>query len=263
MSRFAAIGACWFSGNSSKAFSTCTSAGRISVSTDSALMPGSNTPNPPGIENPLLAGMPVVHVFLPDDPPARELARAQPVARSVDTRGEARMPGLEQRSADARVPRPPAARSGAWSRPAAFPASRACRRATRSTPRRSAPVAACRWKRSRVRARAASMAARSGKFATPSTVRCGSRRPRVRSAAFAFSAGMCWSRAILPMPSRPIFNAISSPRFVNQRPRIALRKSAAGVSSFPFRKSNSVAFSQCEPVPQRVAQLVETQAGSQ
>src|SRR5215510_11539380 len=46
-------------------------------------------------------------------------------------------------------------------------------------------------------------------------------------------------------------------------PRMVARKSAAGVSSFPFWKSNSVAFSQCEPEPQRVLQLVETQAGSQ
>src|SRR6185503_2244645 len=45
--------------------------------------------------------------------------------------------------------------------------------------------------------------------------------------------------------------------------RMALRKSAAGVSSLPLRKSNSVAFSQCDPVPQRVLQPVDTQAGSQ
>ena len=46
-------------------------------------------------------------------------------------------------------------------------------------------------------------------------------------------------------------------------PRIDFRKLAAGVSSLRRVKSNSVAFSQCEPLPQRVAQRVYTQAGSQ
>jgi len=48
MRNSAAIGACWFSGNDSVAVSTQTSSASTSVRIDSALMPGSNTPKPPG-----------------------------------------------------------------------------------------------------------------------------------------------------------------------------------------------------------------------
>jgi hypothetical protein len=44
----------------------------------------------------------VVHIFFPDDPAAHELARTQELARTVDSPGEARMPGLEQRAAASR-----------------------------------------------------------------------------------------------------------------------------------------------------------------
>ena len=146
-----------------------TSSARISVSSDSALMPGSNTPKPPGSQIQRWPGMPVVHVFLPDDPAAHQLARAQPFARGVDARGESRMPGLEQRDGrGARLLRP-ATRSAAWWPSAASRASRVCRRAAQSAPRRNAPAAACRWRRNADRAPRRAWLSRSGKLGTPST----------------------------------------------------------------------------------------------
>ena len=46
--------------------------------------------------------MPLVHIFLPDDPAADQLARAQELARGVDSGGASRMPGLVQRETTTR-----------------------------------------------------------------------------------------------------------------------------------------------------------------
>ena len=134
------------------------------------------------LPDPALARMPLVHVFLPDDPAARQLAIAQVFARGVDARGAARMPGLVQREAAARgflgeqcdLPR----RGCRWLLEHHVFAGTQCR----SAPRRNAPAAACRWRRNADREPRRACSRDPESSALRPRWRCGSRRPRARSA---------------------------------------------------------------------------------
>ncbi len=99
------------------------------------------------LPDPALPGVPVVHVFFPGDLARHQLAAC--AAIRARHRPRLRIASASSETACVAGVRPPrpAARSAAWSRWAAFPASRGSRRAEPSTPPRNAPGAACRWKR--------------------------------------------------------------------------------------------------------------------
>ena len=94
----AAIGAARFSGKSSTAEVT-NIAGKMWVAIDSALMPGSNTPKPPGAQiHSWLGCQRRTSSFQMIDADA-EAGRREEAARGLHRRGIARMPAGEQRDA--------------------------------------------------------------------------------------------------------------------------------------------------------------------
>ena len=95
---WAATGASRFSGKSSVA-AVMNIGGRMCVAIDSALMPGSNTPKPPALPDPVLARMPAAHILLPDDRGRTDPGHGEEGARGLDGRRVARMPAGEQRDA--------------------------------------------------------------------------------------------------------------------------------------------------------------------
>ena len=131
-------------GKTSSAAVTNSGCGRILVRIESALMPGSNTPSPPGSQIQPCPGCQTRTSSF--QLMCTELMRhaASHCARRLDRGRKARMPGREQRSLGLAPPSRSADRVRLTPRPAAFPASRACRPRAPPPPGHAAPAAACR-----------------------------------------------------------------------------------------------------------------------